>query len=124
MAYVPLTLACPNKKVAAAISMATERHLEQVHFLLAMRYSNESFHGHFGTSAAVMTLLTVAATSAIRYFDPIANKNKKPDRESFIECVEEFFPGITWGFAMISTDPLANEGKSPLNNFISYFGTR
>jgi hypothetical protein len=101
MAYIPLSLACSNTKVAAAISMATERHLKEAHFLLATTYSNESPHDHFGNVAAIMTLLTIASASAIRHFDPRANKNKKADRQSFVECVEAFFP---WDCVTIADD--------------------
>src|SRR5262245_37140383 len=93
MAYVPLSLTCPDPKVAQAISMATEHHLEQAHYLLAASYSDGSSpHAHFGTAAAVMTLLTIAATSAIRYFNPKTNSKTKGDRAAFVECVRTFFP--------------------------------
>jgi hypothetical protein len=78
MAYVPLPL--PDSRVNAAISMATERHLEQAHHLLGATYpSNEGAHNHFGTSAAIMTLLAIAAVSAIQHFDPKANKKRGGD---------------------------------------------
>jgi hypothetical protein len=102
MPYVRLLL--PDTKINAAISMATEQHLEQAHYLLAASFPNGSKpHHHFGTSAAVMTLLAIAAASAIRYFDP--KKNKKPrlplDRDVFRECVLKFFP---WNCVTIGDD--------------------
>lgn len=48
-----------------------------------------------------MTLLTIAAASAIRYFDPKANKKTKADRKAFVECVLEFFP---WDRVTIDDD--------------------
>lgn len=58
-------LALPDTKINAAISMATERHLEQAHHLLAATYPNgRGPSDHFGTSAAVMTLLAIAAASS------------------------------------------------------------
>ena len=99
MPYVRLPLS--NTKVSAAISMATEQHLQQAHYLLAATYPNGGPHNHFGMSAAVMTLLTIAAASAVRYFDPKTNKKKKRDRDAFTECVSKFFP---WDHVKIEDD--------------------
>jgi hypothetical protein len=92
MVYVPLALGSRNSPVAAAISMATERHLSQAHYLLAATYSRDFPHDHFGHSALVMTLLAAAGASAIRRFDLQQNKNSAGDRRSFIECVRTYFP--------------------------------
>jgi hypothetical protein len=81
--------------------MATEQHLEQAHYLLAATYPNGGPSNHFGTSAAVMTLLTIAAASAIRYFNPKTNNKGKGDRAAFIECVSRFFP---WDRVTIEDD--------------------
>jgi hypothetical protein len=92
MPYVRLPLA--DTKVNAAISMFTEGYLEQAHYLLAATYPGDGPSSHFGQSAAVMTLLAIAAASRLRIFDPIKN-NKRPgtkDDEAFITCVREFFP--------------------------------
>ena len=99
MPYVRLPL--PDTKINAAISMATEQHLEQAHYLLAATYPNGGPSNHFGTSAAVMTLLTIAATSAVRYFKPKTNRKEKGDRDAFIECVSKFFP---WDQVTIEDD--------------------
>ena len=109
MPYVRLLLS--DSKASAAISMATERHLEQVHYLLAATYPNgKELHHHFGTSAAVMTLLTIAAASAIRHFDP--KKNKKPrvptDHDIFTDAVMKFFP---WGHISIQDDQFRSLGE-------------
>lgn len=92
MSYVPLNLTCADKRVAGTIAMATERHLEQAHYLLAATYTNGAPSNTFGTSAAIMTLLSIAAASAIRHFIPKANKNTKKDAASFVACVETHFP--------------------------------
>lgn len=94
MSYVPLTLTCADNRVAGTIAMATEQHLEQAHYLLAATYANGAPGNTFGTSAAIMMLLSIAAASAIRHFAPKANKNTRKDSESFVTCVEKFFP---WG---------------------------
>jgi hypothetical protein len=100
MAYVRLPL--PDTKVNAAISMATERHLEQAHHLLSATYpSANGPQIHFGTSAAVMTLLAIAATSAIQHFDPKVNKKRGGDRAAFTACVLRFFP---WHHVTIADD--------------------
>jgi hypothetical protein len=92
MPYVRLPL--PDTKVSAAISMFTEGYLEQAHYLLGVTYPGEGPSNHFGPSAAVMTLLAIAAASRLRIFDPARN-NKRPgtkDDEAFIVCVRQFFP--------------------------------
>ncbi len=99
MPYVPLSL--PNTDVSAAISMATESHLEQVHYLLAATIPDNSAPRHYGVSAATMTMLAIAATSCIRHFDPRKNKNARRDRQSFTECVLQFFP---WDHVTITDD--------------------
>lgn len=90
MPYVPLSL--PATTVGTAISLATEQHLEQAHYLLAATYPNGGPQSHFGISAALMTLLTIAAASAIRYFNPHTNNKDHGDRAAFEECVLNFFP--------------------------------
>ena len=94
-------LSLPDNKIGATISMATEQHLRQAHYLLAATFPDEGPANHFGTSAALMTLLTIAAASAIRHFDPKRNKNTKRDRAAFTECVLEFFP---WDVVTIRDD--------------------
>ena len=101
MAYVPLSLMCSNTKVAAGISIATERHLKEAHYLMASTYSRDSPDDHFGHSATVMTLLAVVAASAIRNFSPKRNKNAKGDRVSFVSCVEQYFP---WDHVTVADD--------------------
>lgn len=101
MSYVPLSLDCANAKIKAAVSVATEPHLEQAHYLLALTYPNAGPSGHFGKSAAIMMLLTIAAASAIRYLNPNTNKKKSRDRTSFIDCVSTFFP---WDHVTIADD--------------------
>ena len=98
MSYVPLNLTCADKRVAGTIAMATEQHLEQAHYLLAATYTNGAPGNTFGTSAAIMMLLSIAAASAIRHFVPKANKNTRKDSESFVACVERYFP---WGHIKI-----------------------
>lgn len=100
MPFIHLKLAetTPN----ALILAASEEHLKQAHYLLAVTYPSDGTTPdcHFGTSAAVMTLLTIAAVSVLRYFDLDANKKAdhrkdltaKSDRGSFIETVEQYFP--------------------------------
>jgi hypothetical protein len=98
--YVRLPLS--DTKINAAISMATERHLEQAHYLLGATYpSTNGPQNHFGISAAVMTLLAIAAASAIRHFDPKANKKRGGDRAAFTSCVLTFFP---WDRVTIKDD--------------------
>ena len=92
MAYIPLNLGRLDSSVAAAISMATEQHLEQAHYLLAATYARDLPHQHFGRSAVTMTLLAIAAASAIRRFDSRKNKNSAGDRKSFICCVRSYLP--------------------------------
>jgi len=81
--------------------MAAEQHLEQAHYLLAGTYPNAGPSNHFGMSAAVMTLLTIAAASAIRYFNPKTNKKARGDRAAFVQCVGTFFP---WDHVTVSDD--------------------
>jgi hypothetical protein len=91
MPYVPLNL--PDNETSAAISMATEAHLSQAHYLLAATYPQPGPYSHFGTSAAIMTLLSIAAASTIRHFDP--KRNRKPpgiDRAAFVSCIQRYFP--------------------------------
>ena len=102
MSYVYLTL--PDTKASAAISIATEHLLEQAHHIMAATYPSEGVpSNHFGSSAAVITLLVIAAASAIRHFDP--KKNKKPsiprDSDAFKDCVLQFFP---WNNITIDDD--------------------
>ena len=100
MPYPRLQL--PNTQINAAISMATERHLEQAHYLLAATYPKASGpNDHFGTSAAIMTLLAIAATSSIRHFKPKINRKPGSDRSAFTDCVFEFFP---WDHVTIEDD--------------------
>lgn len=82
--------------------MATERHLEQTHYLMAATYPNGNGpYDHFGTSAAVMTLLAIAAASAIRHFDPKKTKKAGGDRAAFTGCVLRFFP---WDYVTVKDD--------------------
>jgi len=109
--YPKLANTAPN----ALIRIATEEHLRQAHYLLAATYpSNESTPAcHFGLSAATMTLLTIAAASAIRYFDLDANrkdKTAKSDRDAFIECVETYFP---WGNVAVLDDKHRPKAELP-----------
>ena len=99
MPYVRLPL--PDTKINAAISMATEQHLEQAHYLLAATYPNGGPYNHFGTSAAIITLLTIAAASAIRHFNAKTNKKQGGDRAAFTACVLKFFP---WDRVAIKDD--------------------
>ena len=100
MPYVRLPL--PDTQINAAVSMATEQHLAQAHYLLAETYPNSNGpYDHFGTSAAVMTLLAIAAASAIQHFDPKANKKRGGDRAAFTNCVLRFFP---WDHVTIADD--------------------
>jgi hypothetical protein len=109
MSFVPLKLAdtAPN----ALIQLATKEHLRQAHHLLAVTYSSDgtTFDCHFGTSAAVMTLLTIDAVSSLRYFDLGANRKADPrkdktakwDKEAFVETVETYFP---WSNVTVKDD--------------------
>jgi hypothetical protein len=106
VAYVPLALGPLDSSVATIISMATEQHLSQAHYLLAATYSRDSPHDHFGHSALVMTLLAVAGASAIRRFDLQRNKNSEPDGKSFIQCVSTYFP---WEHVTILDDQHRDE---------------
>jgi hypothetical protein len=108
MAYVRLQL--PNTKISAAMSMATEPHLERAHQLLAATYPGDAPYNHFGTSAAVMTLLTIAAASAIRHFDPKINKKTGGDRAAFTDCVLKYFP---WEHVTIEDDQRRSKGERP-----------
>src|SRR5262245_33056255 len=107
MPYPRLALA--DTKINAIVSMATEGHLEQAHHLLASTYPNPSPSDHFGASAAVMTLLTIAAVSSLRYFDlgtnrkadPHKDKTAKSDKDAFVETVETYFP---WGNITVKDD--------------------
>ena len=109
MAYVRLHLA--DTKINAAISMTTERHLEQTHYLLGATYpSANGPHNHFGTSAAIMTLLAIAAASAIQHFDPKANKKRGGDRAAFTDCVLKFFP---WDCVTVDDDQHRSMSERP-----------
>lgn len=118
MPFVPLNLA--NTGPNGLIQVATDEHLRQAHHLLAATYPSDgtTFDCHFGTSAAVMTLLTIAAVSALRYFDLDANrkadhrkdKTAKSDRDAFIETVEVFFP---WGNVTIEDDKHRPKAELP-----------
>jgi hypothetical protein len=118
MAFVPLNL--PNVGSSALIQVATEEHLKQAHYLLAATHPSDGQTPdcHFGTSAAVMTLLTIAAVSVLRYFDLDANRRAdhrkdraaKSDRDAFIETVETFFP---WGNVTIEDDKYRPKGEMP-----------
>jgi hypothetical protein len=109
MPYVRLSL--PETKMSAAISMATEQHLAQAHYLLGATYpSTNGPHNHFGTSAAVMTLLAIAAASAIQQFDPKANKKRGGDRAAFTDCVLRFFP---WHHVTIADDQHRPKNELP-----------
>jgi hypothetical protein len=90
MPYPPLFLS--QDPVSAVISMATEPHLQQAHYLLATTYSGEGPANHFGLSATVMTLLAIAAASRLRHFDLETNDKRTGDREIFVACVERNFP--------------------------------
>src|SRR5262245_42536381 len=95
-------LALTDTKFNAAISMATEGHLEQAHYLLATTYPNvNSPRDHFGTSAVIMTLLAIAAAAAIRNFDLKSNRQTGSDRAAFVGCVLEFFP---WKHVSVDDD--------------------
>jgi len=69
MSFVPLKLA--NTGPNGLIQIATEEHLRQAHYLFAVTYPSDgtTLDCHFGTSAAIMTLLTIAAVSSLSYFD-------------------------------------------------------
>lgn len=109
MPFVPLKLAAtaPN----ALIQVASEEHLKQAHYLLALTYPSDGTTPdcHFGTSAAIMTLLTIAAVSVLRHFDLDANKKAdhrkdktaKSDRDAFTETVEQYFP---WDHVTVEDD--------------------
>ena len=109
MPFVPLKLATTGPN--GLIQIATVEHLRQAHHLLAATYPSEgsTFDCYFGTSAAVMTLLTIAAVSSLRYFDLDANKKADPrkdrtaksDKDAFVETVETFFP---WGNVTVEDD--------------------
>jgi hypothetical protein len=118
MPYPHLDLQCADRRVAAVISMFAENPLKEAHNLLCGFFPIANGIGHFGKAAAVMTLLSVAATSRVRYFDVKKNKLleefngvKLGDKKVFKECVERFFPwddvGITDSLyvAMGSTRP-------------------
>jgi len=46
---------------------------------------------HFGLSAAVMSLLAIAAASAIRRFDSATGRKKITDRDAFLTFVDSYF---------------------------------
>ena len=104
MAYAPLILGNLDSPVAAAISMATEEHLRQAHYALTVVMPPEKPEHPgttLGTASAIMILLTIAAASAIRHFDPSKNKKLKGDHDAFVECVEAFFP---WEHVSVEDD--------------------
>ena len=92
MSYKPLQLRAEDDRVNAALSMFTERYLEQAHYLLCHVYGRNSADQHFGQSALVMTVLAIASASVVRYFDPVKGENSNGDRAAFEECVLSFFP--------------------------------
>lgn len=92
MPYESPVLTCKNREVAAVIAMATDEHLKQAHYLLAARYPGDSPNTHFGRTATVMILLTIAAASALRTFNPQRNNKIGGDKKCFVDCVEQFFP--------------------------------
>lgn len=108
MAYIPLSLGPQDSQIAALISMATEQHLEQAHYLLAATYSSQSPNDHFGHSSLILTLLAVASASAIRCFDLSKNKNSVRDRTAFIDCVRTYFP---WEHVSIVDDQYRDEAS-------------
>ena len=118
MPYVPLML--NNTAPDAVIRAATEEHLKQAHYLLAATYPSDgtTLECHFGSSAATMTLLTIAAASSLRYFDLDANRKAnhrkdttaKSDRDAFVECVETFFP---WGNVTVVDDKYRPKSEHP-----------
>lgn len=108
MSYIPLDL--PDLPVSNVVSMAAEPHLEQAHYLLAARFSNGNSQVHFATSAVIMTLLSIAATSVTRYFEPEKNKNPHPDGPTFKDCVLKFFP---WDQVTIEDDQHRPAGERP-----------
>ncbi len=99
MPYAQLSM--PDNNASAIISIATEHYLEQAHYLLAATHSNGEPANHFGMSAAIMTLLSIAAASSIRHFIPSKNKNDKGDKAAFVECVSDYFP---WESVTIKDD--------------------
>jgi hypothetical protein len=117
MAYVPPKLTA-IQPVNATISMFTEEYLKQAHYLLAATYPADGPFNHFGQSAAVMTLLAIAAASRLRIFDPVKN-DKRPgtsDRAAFLGCVREFFP---WSDVTIVDDLshwMSENGRSSKSN--------
>ena len=118
MSFVPLKLA--NTAPNSLILIATEEHLRQAHYLLAVTYPSDgtTFDCHFGTSAAIMTLLTIAAASSLRYFDLDANrkadprkdKTAKSDKDAFVETIETFFP---WGNVTVEDDQHRPKSQLP-----------
>lgn len=108
MPYLPLDLKCKNPSVALAIRMATEPTLRDVHYLLTLRTLEEPPHNDLGHSACTMTILAIAATSAIRDFDRVKNRNLAGDRASFLKCVLEFFP---WAHVSV-TDERGRTGRN------------
>lgn len=118
MPFIPPKLA--DADTSGLICVATQEHLKQAHYLLAMTYRNgcETPDCHFGTTAVVMTLLTIAAVSVLRYFDLDANRKAdhrkdrtaKSDRDAFIETVENFFP---WGNVTVEDDRYRPKAELP-----------
>ena len=99
MPYPHLDLQCADARVDTTIRMFTEPSLREAHNLLMISFDDGGMPGHFGRAAAVMTLVTIAATSAVRYMDLGKNKPSRLDSEIFAECLVAFFPwddiGIT-----------------------------
>ncbi len=118
MSFIPLKLA--NTIPNGLIHIATEEHLRQAHYLLAVTYPTDgtTYECHFGTSAAVMTLLTIAAVSSLRYFDLDANrkadprkdKTAKSDKDAFVETVQTFFP---WDSVTVEDDQYRPKTQLP-----------
>jgi hypothetical protein len=92
MSYPRLNLMRSSPAVAA-VSVATEPYLEQAHFLLSRTFG-ASCRDHFGLSAVIMTLLSIAAASAVRHFDIRTNRRRfdKSDAQAFKEAVVAYFP--------------------------------
>ena len=94
MPYPRLKLQCADVRVAATISMFTEPSLQEAHNLICTAFPNGDAPGHFGYAAAILTLVSIAGASAVRYLDLATNKPIKGhlDKDIFPACVEKFFP--------------------------------
>lgn len=124
MSYPRLELLRASPAVAA-VSVATEPYLEQAHFLLSRTFGS-SCRDHFGLSAVIMTLLSIAAASAIRHFDVNINRRgvEKSDAQAFKEAVVAYFPwedvsveldiGIGTDWKVAAADELYKTARNPL----------